>query len=63
MKSVESQLQELENKLCEKIVTNWEEDDNFSTLREMQQYNRGINEAMKLIGEIIRPSKSKVFNI
>ena len=36
MKSAESYLRELEDKLCNKIVSNWEQDDRFETKREMQ---------------------------
>lgn len=49
MKSTESYLRDLEDKLCDKIVSNWEQDDRFKSLKEMQQYNCGIADAMSLI--------------
>lgn len=53
MKSTESYLRELEDKLCNKIVSNWEQDDRFETKREMQKYNCGISDAMSLIREML----------
>ena len=49
MKSTESYLRDLEDKLCDKIVLNWEQDDRFKSLKEMQKYNCGIADAMSLI--------------
>ena len=49
MKSTESYLRDLEDKLCDKFVLNWEQDDRFKSLKEMQQYNCGIADAMSLI--------------
>ncbi len=53
MKSTESYLRDLEDKLCNKIVSNWEQDDRFETKREMQKYNCGISDAMSLIREML----------
>lgn len=53
MKSAESYLRELEDKLCNKIVSNWEQDDRFETKREMQKYNCGISDAMSLIRKML----------
>ena len=49
VKSTESYLRDLEDKLCDKIVLNWEQDDRFKSLKEMQKYNCGIADAMSLI--------------
>lgn len=54
MKTAEQYLMELESKLCEKIVSvPLEEDNRFETKREMQKYNCGISDAMKLVREIL----------
>lgn len=54
MKTTEQYLMELESKLCEKIVSvPLEEDNRFETKREMQKYNCGIADAMKLVREIL----------
>lgn len=53
MKSPEYYLKDLENKLCDKIVTNWKQDKRFETLREMQNYNCGIADAMNLVQQIL----------
>ena len=59
MKPTESYLRELEDKLCDKIVSNWEQDDRFESLREMQKYNCGIGDAMSLIREILESDDFK----
>ena len=53
MKSIESYLTDLEDKLCDKIVSNWEQDNRFETKREMQKYNCGISDAMSLIRDML----------
>ena len=59
MKSTESYLMDLEDKLCNKIVSNWEQDDRFETKREMQKYNCGISDAMNLIREMLESDDFK----
>ena len=59
MKSTESYLRELEDKLCDKIVSNWEQDDRFETKREMQKYNCGISDAMSLIRNMLESDDFK----
>lgn len=59
MKSTESYLMDLEDKLCNKIVSNWEQDDRFETKREMQKYNCGISDAMSLIREMLESDDFK----
>lgn len=60
MKTTEQYLRELQDKLCDKVVhMNWEEDERFETLREMQKYNKGIHEAMTLIDEILDSEEFK----
>lgn len=59
MKSTESYLRDLENKLCDKIVSNWEHDDRFKSLKEMQKYNCGIADAMSLIRKTLESDDFK----
>lgn len=59
MKSTESYLMDLEDKLCNKIISNWEQDDRFETKREMQKYNCGISDAMSLIREMLESDDFK----
>lgn len=59
MKSVENYLHELQDNLCDKIVHDWKNDNRFKNQREMQQYNRGVAEAMGLIREILDRNEFK----
>ena len=59
VKSTESYLRDLEDKLCDKIVLNWEQDDRFKSLKEMQKYNCGIADAMSLIRKILESDDFK----
>ena len=59
MKSTESYLRDLKDKLLDKIVLNWEQDDRFETKREMQRYNCGIGDAVNLINEILKSDDFK----
>ena len=59
MKSTESYLRNLEDKLCDKIVSNWEQDNRFETKREMQKYNCGVSDAMSLIREMLESDDFK----
>ena len=59
MKSTESYLMDLEDELCRKIVTNWEQDDRFESLKEMQKYNCGISDAMSLIRNMLESDDFK----
>lgn len=52
-KSTESYLRDLEKKLCDKLVLNWEQYDRFESKKEMQSYNCGIGDAMSLVGEML----------
>lgn len=53
MKSVETYLYDIQDKLCDKIVHHWEDDQRFANQREMQQYNCGIAEAMEIIRNVL----------
>lgn len=53
MKSVETYLHDIQDKLCDKIVHHWEDDQRFENQREMQQYNCGIAEAMEIIRNVL----------
>lgn len=60
MKTTEEYLRELEDKLCDKVVhINWEDDERFETLREMQKYNKGIHDAMTLVSEMLESDEFK----
>ena len=59
VKSTESYLRDLEDKLCDKIVLNWEQDDRFNSLKEMQKYNCGIADAMSLIRKTLESDDFK----
>lgn len=59
MKSTKNYLNDLENKLCSKIVTNWEQDDRFESLQEMQKYNCGISDAINLVREMLNSEDFK----
>lgn len=60
MKTTEDYLRELEDKLCDKVVhMNWEDDERFETLREMQKYNKGIHDAMALVREMLESDEFK----
>lgn len=53
MKSVETYLYDIQDKLCDKIVHHWEDDQRFANQREMQKYNCGIAEAMEIIRNVL----------
>lgn len=53
MKSVETYLYDIQDKLCDKIVHHWEDDQRFANQGEMQQYNCGIAEAMEIIRNVL----------
>ena len=53
MKSVETYLYDIQDKLCDKIVHHWEDDQRFANQREMQQYNCGVAEAMEIIRNVL----------
>lgn len=59
MKTIKQHLQELEDQLCDKIVNDWMTDERFATKREMQKYNCGISDAMKLIRELQETEEAK----
>ena len=59
MKTTKQYLQELEDQLCDKIAHDWEEDERFETKREMQKYNCGVADAMKLVREIMETDDFK----
>ena len=59
MKSTESYLRDLKDKLLDKIVVNWEQDDRFETQREMQRYNCGVGDAINLINEMLESDDFK----
>ena len=55
----ERYLRDLKDKLCDKIVLNWEQDDRFKSLEEMQKYNSGIADAMSLIRKTLESDDFK----
>lgn len=63
MESVEHVLSEVENKLCDKIITEVTKNKNFKTVAEMKAYNQGISDAMKIVrARITSGDNSNVFN-
>lgn len=59
MKTTKQYLQQLEDQLCNKIVHDWKEDERFETKREVQKYNCGVADAMKLVREIMETDDFK----
>lgn len=53
MKPVEAYLYDIQDELCDKIVHHWEDDERFANQKEMQQYNCGVAEAMKIIRNVL----------
>lgn len=53
MKPVEDYLYDIQDELCDKIVHHWEDDERFANQKEMQQYNCGVAEAMKIIRNVL----------
>ena len=53
MKPVEDYLYDIQDELCDKIVHHWEDDERFANQKEMQQYNCGVVEAMKIIRNVL----------